>query len=160
MSDRPLTVVSLNVRGLGKDSGKQKLIKTWLASLPNPPQVLLVQEHHLDKQGVESSTKGLEFWQGKAFWNPGIPMGTSQRTSAGTAILVDRMTTPLIKEDGILVEGRVQYVTLLLPDSSELSIINTYAPKTSRDRAPIWRKISETNLSAEHIILGGDFNHF
>jgi hypothetical protein len=49
MSDRPLTVVSLNVRGLGKDSGKQKLIKTWLASLPNPPQVLLVQEHHLEK---------------------------------------------------------------------------------------------------------------
>ncbi len=87
-------------------------------------------------------------------------MGTSQRTSAETAILVDGMTAPLIKEDGILVEGRAQYVTLHLPDSSELSIINTYAPRTSRDRAPIWKKISEANLSAEHIIFGGDFNHF
>jgi exonuclease III len=114
----------------------------------------------LDKQGVTNSTKGLEFWQGKAFWNPGIPMGTSQRTSAETAILVDRMTAPLIKGDGILVEGRAQYVTLHLPDCSELSIINTYAPRKSRDRAPLWKKINETNLSAEHVILGGDFNHF
>jgi exonuclease III len=69
------------------------------------------------------------------------------------------MTTPLIKEDGILVEGRVQYVTLHLPDSSELSIINTYAPRASRERAPLWKKISEANFSAEHVIIGGDFNH-
>ncbi len=87
-------------------------------------------------------------------------MGTSQRTSAGTAILVDRTTAPLIKMDEILVEGRVQYITLHLPDNSELAIINTYTPRASRDRAPLWRKISEANLSAKHIILGGDFNHF
>jgi hypothetical protein len=65
MSDRPLTIISFNVKGLGKDSIKQKFIKTWLASLPNPPQVLFIQEHHLDNPGVTSSTKGLEFWQGK-----------------------------------------------------------------------------------------------
>ncbi len=38
-------------------------------------------------------------------------MESFQRTSAGTAILVDRMTAPLVKEDKILIEGRVQYVT-------------------------------------------------
>jgi len=70
------------------------------------------------------------------------------------------MTAPLIKANGILVEGRAQYVTLHLPDSSELSIINTYAPRTSRDRAPLWKKNSEANLLVEHVILGGDFNHF
>jgi hypothetical protein len=86
-------------------------------------------------------------------------MGISQRISAGTAILVDRMTAPFIKEDGILTEGRVQYVTLHLPDGSELSIINTYALKTSRDRSPLWKKISEANLTANHVIIGGDFNH-
>jgi hypothetical protein len=36
MSERPITIVSLNVRGLGKDSNKQKLIKTLLASLQSP----------------------------------------------------------------------------------------------------------------------------
>jgi endonuclease/exonuclease/phosphatase family metal-dependent hydrolase len=69
------------------------------------------------------------------------------------------MTPPFIKEDGILTKGRVQYITLHLPDSSELSIINTYAPRASRDRAPLWKKISEANFSAEHVIIGRDFNH-
>jgi len=77
MSDKPITIASFNVRGLGKDSPKQKLIRTWIASLPKPPQILLVQEHHLDTSGVSNATKGIEFWQGKAFWNPGIPVGTS-----------------------------------------------------------------------------------
>jgi hypothetical protein len=36
--------------GNGEDSNKQKLIRTWLASLQNPPQILLIQEHHLDEQ--------------------------------------------------------------------------------------------------------------
>jgi hypothetical protein len=69
------------------------------------------------------------------------------------------MTAPLIKADGILVEGRVQYVTLHLPDSFELSIINTYAPRASRNRAPLWKKISEANFAADHVIIEGDFNH-
>jgi exonuclease III len=159
MSERPLTVVSLNVRGLGRDSAKQKLIRTWLSSLQNPPQILLIQEHHLDEHGATNSTKGLEFWQGGAFWNPGIPMGNSQRIRAGTAILVDRMIAPLIQEHGIITEGRVQYLTLHLPDNTELSIINTYAPRTSRDKAHMWKKISEANFQADHIIIGGDFNH-
>jgi len=101
-----MTIASLNVKGLGRDSPKQKLIKTWVASLQTPPHILLLQEHHLDELGVANLTKGNEFWQGKAFWNPGIPMGSSQRTSASTAILVDRMTAPLIKENGILSDGR------------------------------------------------------
>jgi exonuclease III len=159
MPERPLTIVSLNIRGLGRDSTKQKLIKTWLSSLQNPPQILLIQEHHLDEQGATNSTKGLEFWQGGAFWNPGILMGNSQRNSVGIAILVDRMTAPLVKEDGIITEGRTQYLTLHLPDSTELSIINTYAPRASRDRATLWKKIGEANFTADHVIIGGDFNH-
>jgi hypothetical protein len=53
MSKRPITIVSLNVRGLGKDSNKQKLIRTWLVSLQNLPQILLIQEHHLDEQNYQ-----------------------------------------------------------------------------------------------------------
>jgi exonuclease III len=159
MSKRPLTIISFNVRGLGRDSTKQKLIKTWLSSLQNSPQILLIQEHHLDEQGATNSTKGMEFWQGGAFWNPGIPMGNSQRIRAGTAILVDMMTTPFVKEDGIITEGRTQYLTLHLPDNTELSIINTYAPKASRDRATLWKIIEEANFTADHVIIGGDFNH-
>jgi hypothetical protein len=48
---------------------------------------------------------------------------------------------------------------LHLPNSTELSIINTYASRTSRDRATLWKKIREANFTAEHFIIGGDFNH-
>ncbi len=69
------------------------------------------------------------------------------------------MTAPLVKEDGIIAEGRTQYLTLHLPDSTELSIINTYASRASRDRTTLWKKIGEANFTADHVIIGGDFNH-
>jgi hypothetical protein len=105
MSERPLTLASLNIRGLKDNSPKQKEIKAWQASLPTPPQILLIQEHHLGKEGISNAAKGIEYWKGTSFWNPGIPMGRSQRTSTGMAILVDRMIASLVKENGILLEG-------------------------------------------------------
>jgi hypothetical protein len=40
-----------------------------------------------------------------------------------------------------------------------LSIVNTYEPRTSREKAPLWKKISEANFTTDHVIIGGDFNH-
>lgn len=77
----------------------------------------------------------------------------------GTTILVDRMTAPFVKENGIMLEGRAQYVTLQLLDNGSLTIINVYAARSSNDRAPMWKKISKAEFSSDHIILGGDFNH-
>jgi len=74
MLDKALTLASLNAKGLGTNSPKQKAIKLWLASLPSPPQILLIQEHHLGKKGLGSAGKGIEFWKGVSFWNPGIPI--------------------------------------------------------------------------------------
>jgi hypothetical protein len=87
-------------------------------------------------------------------------MGSSQRTSAETAILVDRMMAPLVTEDKILIEGKVQSVTLHLPDDLALTIVNIYASRRSRSKAPLWKRISKANLTSDHTIIGGDFNHF
>jgi hypothetical protein len=38
-----------------------------MASLSSPPQILLIQEHHLGKEGIQSSEKKMEFWNGTAF---------------------------------------------------------------------------------------------
>ncbi len=86
-------------------------------------------------------------------------MGRSQRISAGTAILVDRMITPLVKESRILIEGRAQYITLQLLDNGSLTIVNIYIARSSNVRTPIWKKISQAGFTLDHIILGGDFNH-
>jgi hypothetical protein len=117
MTDKPLTLASLNVRGLRGGSTKPREIKAWLTSLPTPLQVILLQEHHLGREGIQAFASGIEFWKGGAFWNEGIPMGHSQKTSAGTAILVDRAIAPLVKAHGILMEGSAQFVTLQSPDS-------------------------------------------
>ncbi len=53
----------------------------------------------------------------------------------------------------------MQYLTLHLLDGSELTIINAYAPKASRDMALLWKTISKAEFNSDHIVLGGDFNH-
>jgi hypothetical protein len=58
-------------------------------------------------------------------------MGRSQKTSAGTTIFVDRVTSSLIKDHGILTEGRAQYVTLKSTEGGSLTIVNIYAQRTS-----------------------------
>jgi hypothetical protein len=75
MFENTLTVVSLNVRGLKVKKTKPKQVKAWLASLPTPPQIILLQEHHLGKVDTRDPTKGVEFWQGESFWNEGVPVG-------------------------------------------------------------------------------------
>jgi hypothetical protein len=152
-------LVSLNIRGLKGGSPKPKVIKAWIASLSSPPQILLIQEHHLGKEEIQNSAKGIEFWNGTALWNEGIPMGRSQKTSAGMAILIDRATTPLIKEHGILMEGRAQYVSLQFPEGRTLTIINVYAQRSSNDRAPLWKKITQADFTSDQVVVGGDFNH-
>jgi exonuclease III len=159
MLERPLMLASLNIRGLRGDTPKPKEIKAWMASLVDPPQILLLQEHHLCKEGVQRFGKKMELWNGIAHWNEGIPMGRSQRISVGTTILVDRATSPYIRDHGILVDGRAQYVTLLSPEGSSLTIINIYAQQTSNERAYIWGKITQGNFESDHILVGGDFNH-
>jgi hypothetical protein len=131
MIEKPLTLVSLNVRGLRGGTAKPKEIRAWLASLQTPPQILLIQEHDIGKDDNQNSAKGLEFWRGSSFWNEGIPIGRSQRIRVGTTILVDMAKAPFIKEHGTLVEGRVQFVTLHSLDNGLLTIINVYASQTS-----------------------------
>jgi endonuclease/exonuclease/phosphatase family metal-dependent hydrolase len=160
MNKRPLTVASLNVRGLGKNSSKQKEIRSWISSLVPTPQILLLQEHHLGEIDCSNSTKGIQFWNGASFWNYGLPMGRSQRMSTGTSIPVDRSLAPLISANDILLESRAQYITLQILGTGTLTIINVYVACSSNERTLMWKRLSEANLAADHFILGGDFNHW
>jgi hypothetical protein len=60
--------------------------------------------------------------------------------SMGMAILVDKMTAPLVKENDIMLESRAQYVTLQLLGNDSLTIVNIYVAKSSNDKAPSWKK--------------------
>jgi hypothetical protein len=67
MNRKAITIASLNVRSLGKKSPKQKEIRTWVSSPATPPQILLLQEHHLGEAKCLTSTKRIEFWKGASF---------------------------------------------------------------------------------------------
>ncbi len=86
-------------------------------------------------------------------------MGRSQRTSAGTSILVNKAIAPLVKEHGILMEGQAQFITFQSPDNRSLTIVNVYAQRSSSNKAPFWRKLTQAEFTSDHIIVGGDFNH-
>jgi len=86
-------------------------------------------------------------------------MGRSQKTSANTSILVDKAIVPLVKKYGILMEGQAQFIAFQSPDNMSLTIVNVYAQRSSNDRAPLWHKLTKAEFTADHIIVGGDFNH-
>jgi len=67
MTEKALTLASFNVRGLRGGTSKPKEIKAWFASLPTPPQIVLIQEHHLGKEDAQGSAKGIKFWCGSSF---------------------------------------------------------------------------------------------
>lgn len=69
------------------------------------------------------------------------------------------MTSPYIKDHGILVEGRAQYVTLQSPEGGSLIVVNVYAQRTSNERALLWKKITQASFGSNHILVGGNFNH-
>jgi len=62
MTAKAFTLASLNVRGLRGGTSKPKEIKAWLASFLTPPQIVLIQEHHLRKEDAQGSARGIKFW--------------------------------------------------------------------------------------------------
>lgn len=78
-----------------------------MASLANPPHILLLQEDHLDAISCNVHTKDIEFWKGEALWNLGIPMGRSRRTSARIIILITKDLSRTIFKHGVIEKGRV-----------------------------------------------------
>jgi hypothetical protein len=71
---------------------------------------------------------------------------------------VNKSITPYIVEHEILEAGRAQFISLQPPGEGTLTIINVYAPTLSTDRAQLWRKVEQANLTGDHYILGGDLN--
>jgi hypothetical protein len=82
----------------------------------------------------------MEFWNRTAFWNEGIPMGRSQRTSVGMAIFVNRTTSLYIQDQGILAEGQAQYVTFQSSKGRSLIVVNIYVQHISNEKASLWKK--------------------
>jgi hypothetical protein len=78
---------------------------------------------------------------------------------ASTSILVDRNLVPQITSNGILLDGRTEYISLKLSYNENLTIANIYSARTYNERALMWKRLSEANFDTSHIIIGRYFNH-
>jgi len=108
MMNKALTMVTLNVRDLGKGCGakKQTKVKAWIQFLKLTPQIVLLQEHHLNEAKCVKYKKGMELKNGVVFWNLSLHMGHSQCWCARTIILMAFNITLAIFQYGIIMEGR------------------------------------------------------
>jgi hypothetical protein len=64
-----------------------------------------------------------------------------------------------VVDNRILMEGQAQYIKLWSVDSGTLIVVNVYGARTSKNRALLWKAISNANLGSDNTIIGGDFNH-
>jgi len=71
----------------------------------------------------------------------------------------DNSLVPQITSNGILLEGRAQYITLKISDNENLTIANIYGTRTSNEWELMWKWLSEANFDTSHVIIGGNFNH-
>ncbi|CAK9226139.1 unnamed protein product [Sphagnum troendelagicum] len=71
----------------------------------------------------------------------------------------DNSFVPQITSNGIVFEGRAQYITLKFLDNENFTIANIYGTRTSNEWALMWKWLSEANFDTSHVIIGGDFNH-
>jgi hypothetical protein len=65
---------------MGPKETKYKRVKMWFKCLLNPPQILLLQKHHLDIVECKNFVVNLKFKGGTVLWNLGIHMETTHKT--------------------------------------------------------------------------------
>jgi hypothetical protein len=70
----------------------------------------------------------MDFKGGANFWNDALYLIKFNRFKGGIVIIVLTKLRPLIKEHGVLILGRVQYVIVRLSTTMKIRIMNVYAP--------------------------------
>jgi len=107
MITKPVSIATLNVRGLGKgpEKQKQRSIKCWIQNLEPPPHVVLLEEHHLNGDDCVKYGQVVELRNGMGMWNSAAQLGNSQRWNAGTTILVAPRLSPKVEDHGIIMQG-------------------------------------------------------
>nr|PNR49067.1 hypothetical protein PHYPA_010963 [Physcomitrium patens] len=156
-----LTLTSLNVQGLGRDIigvRKRREIRDFFQKSQPKPEIILVQEHKLSLEEGKRHTKQIEFARGVSLWNEATYCADKDSFKGGTGILLPEKIASLICEHGVIMKGRVQYVTLQWTPFLIIGIINIYAFNCTGSRSRLWTKIRHYPLPEAHWILGGDFN--
>lgn len=126
----PLTLASFNVQGLGRDLigvRKRRDIRDFFQKSHPRPDTLMVQEHKLSLEKGKKNSKQLEFGKGLSLWNEALYNANTDSFNGGTALLISDRITSMVKEHGVIIPGRAQYVTFQWTPHIKVGVINIYA---------------------------------
>lgn len=145
MTVNQLSIGSWNVRSLGQGlqgTRKRSEIKSFLTRQVPQCEIILLQEHCFSMEDCLDSTQQLHFRGGCSFWNNALYTATGDKYHAGTALLLSKTFKDRITGKGAPVEGRAQFVTLVVNKQS-IGILNIYAPNDTGARARFWSKLAD-----------------
>ena len=142
-----IKICTFNVNGLNTQSKRKQLFQ-WLKV--NKYSICLLQEIHCQERTYDNWAKE---WGGDMF------LSGNSSNSTGVGILVNSIFSYSVKEYKNLIDGRMQFLKLLVNDK-EYIFLNIYAPNNLSDNFNFLKKVEDfvvTNDS-ETVIVGGDFN--
>jgi hypothetical protein len=85
--------------------GNNEASKHEFNKLDYSPHLVLLQEHHLNKDECLKFGKVVEFKNIAIMWNHAVQLGRSLRWSSGKTILVSPKLTLAILDHGIIMQG-------------------------------------------------------
>jgi len=143
-----IKVLSLNVRGLNKDT-KRKSLYRWINE--NKFDISLLQETFCTKYSLKKFN-----WSGDIFHSL-----SNSSHSRGVAILLGKNMTYKVHSSHNDDFGRMLLLNIEI-NNKLYTIVNIYAPNTISERVLFFKQldifINTYALNKTHLMIGGDFN--
>ena len=144
----PLTIDSLNVRGL-RNAEKRSKIFSYLET--NRNAIHFLQETHT----VEADTKSY-----KKYWGENCYLSHGTSSSRGTAILIPKAI--VFEKKDVFLDDKGRYVILMGTfNDRPMTLVNIYAPTQDKpkEQMQVLNEIMQIiKDNVYNLVLGGDFN--
>lgn len=109
-----LTVASYNIQCLGRGLEgvrKRRKLRELFHSIQPQPDLVLLQEVRLTLTECPERSDHINFLNGEVLWNESSSSAYGDSYSGGTAMILSLKITNNLCEHGVIVQGRVQYIT-------------------------------------------------
>ena len=119
MIKKDISIASWNIRALSKGLiGLRKKIKNFLLNSHPTSKIILLPEHRFSQRECLSLTNSIDIRLGTNLWNEASYCVQTQRHKGGNTILLYSSLSNMVREHGILILGRLQFIVLQVKSNS------------------------------------------
>lgn len=156
-----LTMISQNVQGLNNSDALNR-VRSYYQPLFPSLDILSLQEHKLRGDKIRSLRRS--FWPRAGFYyqeaSPAYGHDADEpgAGSGGICTWIAPHIKHLVQSSGHSRSGRAQWIRLSSIPGEDLSILNVYAPNSSRERKVLWDELAAVLPQDCRWVLLGDWN--